>query len=555
MSLDKSELDNRLFDGFADTSKRSYVYLCNMKTGVTRWSRNIVEDFGLPGEYLLDAGDIWGEHIHPDDREGYVKDLREVFTGKKDSHEMDYRARNKDGEYVMCTCRGHVIKGREGEADLFMGSIENHGIMDNVDATTNLYNIYEFWKYIQKLKKEKESVTVLMLGLNNFSEINDMYGYAFGNKVLREFGSRIREVVKDKGILYRMDGVQFACCLKDISHEEIEELYKDFRYQARHKIFVEEVRIAVSISAGAVVYDYNDDVQALLTSVRYAYEQSKHKHHGELVFFDYELLNDNKKNLEFMNVLRKSIINQFDGFYLCFQPIMGAKEETLIGAEALLRWRKEPFGEVPPGLFIPWLENDPCFWDLGRWIMKQAMTESKLLLKKFPDFVLNVNVAYPQLSHNRFCEVVQEVLVETGFPAENLCLELTERCRQLEKDFLQEIVGTLRGYGIKIAIDDFGTGFSSLNLLSELEIDTLKIDRGFVWDIKTNRSNQAIVKAVTDCADDLEVHVCLEGLEDREMIDFVKQYAVYSYQGYHFSKPIPMADFIEKYASDLNQMV
>ncbi len=547
MSLDKTELDSRLFDGFADSSRRRYVYLSNMQTGISRWSKNIVEDFGLPGEYIENAVQVWGEHVHPDDRELYFKDLEEVFSGKKDHHELDYRARNKDGEYVMCTCRGHVIKGSEGEADLFMGSIENHGIMDNVDATTNLYNIYEFWKYIQRLKNEKESVTVLLMGLNNFSEINDMYGYAFGNKVLREFGSRIMESAKAKGNLYRMDGVQFACCLRNVSQEEIEELYKEFRYQARHKIFVDGVRIAVSISAGAVVYDHNYDVQALMTSMRYAYEQSKHKHHGELVFFDYEFLNDNKKNLEFMNVLRKSIINQFDGFYLCYQPIIGAKEETLIGAEALLRWRKEPFGEVPPGLFIPWLENDPCFWDLGRWIMEQAMTEAKPLLEKYPDFVLNVNVAYPQLSHSRFCEVVQEVLSEIGFPAENLCLELTERCRQLEKEFLQEITITLREMGIKIAIDDFGTGFSSLNLLSELEIDTLKIDRGFIWDIKTNRSNQAIVKAVTDCADDLEVHVCLEGLEDREMIDFVKQYAVYSYQGYHFSKPIPMDAFKEKY--------
>ena len=162
MTLDKSELDSRLFDGFADSSRRRYVYLCNMQTGVSRWSKNIVEDFGLPGEYFLDAMNVWGEHIHPDDREAYYKDLQEVFSGKKEQHELDYRARNKDGEYVMCTCRGHLIKGVNGEADLFMGAIENHGIMDNVDATTNLYNIYEFWKYLQRQKNEKESVTVLL---------------------------------------------------------------------------------------------------------------------------------------------------------------------------------------------------------------------------------------------------------------------------------------------------------------------------------------------------------------------------------------------------------
>ena len=112
---------------------------------------------------------------------------------------------------------------------------------------------------------------------------------------------------------------------------------------------------------------------------------------------------------------------------------------------------------------------------------------------------------------------------------------------------MQSRVDYLKSLGIKIAIDDFGTGFSSLNLLSELPVDTLKIDRGFVYDIQTNTANQAIVKAVTGCASDLNVNVCLEGLEDRQMIDFVKRYAVYSYQGYHFSKPITMEQFMEKY--------
>lgn len=101
--------------------------------------------------------------------------------------------------------------------------------------------------------------------------------------------------------------------------------------------------------------------------------------------------------------------------------------------------------------------------------------------------------------------------------------------------------------GIKIAIDDFGTGFSSLNLLGEIPVDTLKINRGFVYDIQKNHTNQAIVKAVTGCASDLAVHVCLEGLEDRQMIDFVKRYDVYSYQGYYFSKPVTMERLKEKY--------
>ncbi|MBO5487677.1 MAG: EAL domain-containing protein, partial [Eubacterium sp.] len=435
-TYDKSELDNRLFEGFADTSRRRYVYVCNMKTGISRWSVNAVEDFGLPGEYMKDAGLIWAEHIHPDDRSAYLLEISEIFEGKRKYHNMDYRALNRDGEYVICTCQGHVVKGKtEEEPDLFVGSIENHGIMDNVDAITHLYNIYEFSKFISRRRDAGEYLTVVMLGINKFNQINETYGYIFGNRVLREFGNRMRDVIKGRGMLFRMDGVRFACCFDNLSKEEILEIYKEMQYQARHRIYVDGIRIAVSIAAGAVVYDEYHNESTVITSGGYALEQSKYKQQGELVFFEAAVVENNSRNLEIMTIIRQCAMNQCEGFYLCYQPIVNAAEEKLIGAEALLRWRKEPYGEVPPGVFIPWLENDPVFWDLGNWIIKRALTEGLKLVQKFPDFVLNVNVAYPQLSHVGFEEKVKSILEETGFPAKNLCFELTERCRQLEKNY------------------------------------------------------------------------------------------------------------------------
>ena len=174
--LDKAELDSRIFDGFAETSKRRYIYVCNLETGVSRWSRNAVEHFGLPGEYFENAGEIWGSYIHPSDREMYFKDIEEVFSGKKNRHELDYRVKNIEGDYVTCTCRGVILKGENGEVDLFVGTIVNHGIVENIDATTNLYNIYEFWKNLRVVRESGECCKILMLGVNNFSDINAVYG-------------------------------------------------------------------------------------------------------------------------------------------------------------------------------------------------------------------------------------------------------------------------------------------------------------------------------------------------------------------------------------------
>lgn len=546
--LDRTELESRIFEGFAETSKRRYIYVCNMETGVSRWSRNAVEHFGLPGEYFENAGEIWGNCIHPADREMYFQDIEAVFSGKKERHELDYRVKNIEGDYVTCTCRGLILRGKDGEADLFVGTIVNHGIVENIDATTNLYNIYEFWNNIHAVSESGEYCRVLMIGINNFSDINAIYGYSYGDKVLRGLSDILLELVRGFGKVYRMDGVRFACVLPECSNRELEDFYGRVQYAARHSLFIDDVRISISISGGVVDFHGEYDEYLVQTNAKHALGQSKQEKNGELCYFDNKLLANNRRNLEVLNALRKSIANQCEGYYLCFQPIISANAgEELVGAEALLRWNLEPFGEIPPGMFIPWLENDPSFYELGNWIIREAIVKGKKLLEDYPDFVLNVNIAYTQLSHIGFVDSVKAILEETGYPAGNLCLELTERCRQLEKEYLRKEIDDLKAVGIKIAMDDFGTGFSSLNLLSELPVNTIKIDRGFIVDIQTNETNQAIVEAITNCARKLNVHVCCEGLETKEMIEFIRQYPIYSIQGYYYSKPIRIEPFMAKF--------
>ncbi|HBI62993.1 MAG TPA: diguanylate cyclase [Lachnospiraceae bacterium] len=519
-----------------------------METGVSRWSRNAVEHFGLPGEYFENAGEIWGNCIHPADREMYFQDIEAVFSGKKERHELDYRVKNIEGDYVTCTCRGLILRGKDGEADLFVGTIVNHGIVENIDATTNLYNIYEFWNNIHAVSESGEYCRVLMIGINNFSDVNAIYGYSYGDKVLRGLSDILLELVRGFGKVYRMDGVRFACVLPECSNRELEDFYGRVQYAARHSLFIDDVRISISISGGVVDFHGEYDEYLVQTNAKHALGQSKQEKNGELCYFDNKLLANNRRNLEVLNALRKSIANQCEGYYLCFQPIISANAgEELVGAEALLRWNLEPFGEIPPGMFIPWLENDPSFYELGNWIIREAIVKGKKLLEDYPDFVLNVNIAYTQLSHIGFVDSVKAILEETGYPAGNLCLELTERCRQLEKEYLRKEIDDLKAVGIKIAMDDFGTGFSSLNLLSELPVNTIKIDRGFIVDIQTNETNQAIVEAITNCARKLNVHVCCEGLETKEMIEFIRQYPIYSIQGYYYSKPIRIEPFMAKF--------
>ena len=348
--------------------------------------------------------------------------------------------------------------------------------------------------------------------------------------------------------VFRGEGVSFLYCSKGYNIDEIKALYADLQHHFKYDIYVDNIGISVNIAGGAVLFNEDFDIDTAQTGGRYALSNSKYEQFGNLVIFNNKMLTDTEKYTELMSVMRKSITNGCEGYYLCYQPIMDAGSEKVIGAEALIRWHNDKFGEVPPGQFINWLENDPYFLELGEWILKTAMNDAKEFIKKIPEFVVNVNITYSQLSSKKFRQQVNSALNETGFPPEHLCLELTERCKLLNMDELKVELDYFSKMGIKIAIDDFGTGYASLNLLSELNVNVLKFDYGFTKELQTNEINQHILKAIAECAQKLDVHVCLEGMESRELVDFSKQYDIYCYQGFYFSKPIKKSEF-EEYIS------
>lgn len=543
MELDKTGLDSRIFDALAATSRRRYIYACNMQTGVSRWSDYVTEDFDMPGGYITDAGELWGKLLHPEDRELYTEDLRAVFGGEKDDHMLDYRVKDRNGNYVMCTCRGMVVRGREGEPDYFAGTIINHGFTELVDATTNLYNVYSFLQSIRKRNGEKW--LIMQLGINRFSIVNDVYGYAFGDKVLKKFAENLLSITKGIGTVYRMDGAKFAIIFPD-ADTDIEAVYTKIQQVTKSNMVVDGNMIPITISCGVVKTDHADTGEyTIQASASYALDKSKHTKHGELVYFQDEFQEYSRTTLELLDVMRQSVVDGCKGFYMCYQPVVEADSGKIIGMEALLRWNREPYGEVPPGRFIPWLENDPCFFELGNWILEQALTEGKHIIQDNPDFVINVNVSATQLERRQFRESVMDILHRTGFPSKNLCLELTERCRAMDKEFLREEIHFLRSNGIKVALDDFGTGQSSLELLCDFQFDLLKIDRGFVRDIEMNHAAQVVVDSIVQCANGLGMQVCVEGVENEQLRDFIRQYGAHSHQGYLYSRPIRMEQFME----------
>ncbi len=555
------DLISKVFEAFANTSDSRYVYLTDLKTDISRWSKSCVETFGLPGEIMKGAGQIWEEHIHPMDREEYKRQIDAVFSGEASEHSMTYRAMDKSGEYVACTCKGRVIRAEDGTPLYFAGTIDNHGVASEYDHVTNLYTRFKLRGLLQKLKKEKKPYNIMFISLCNFTGINNVHGYEFGNKLLKLFGERLLDYKKESsGFLadedasvYHAGGTKFALLSTIYDLNRIEEIYNELSEYARHDIIVGDIPISVSIAGScAHVDNFDIDEHTILSSGLMGLDESIYEKHGELIFFD-SMGTDSHDKIVIINALRNCINNDFEGFYLCFQPIVSSTDDTLIGAEALVRWEKEPYGSVPPDKFIAWLENDPLFYDLSQWIFKTAMkTWKEKVLPTNGSLLLNINVSYIQIDKQTFRNDLLKMLNEIGYPPENLCLELTERCRFIDLEFLRNEIIFLKSHNIRVALDDFGTGFSAMELLINLPIDTIKIDRSFVMDIENQKEKQHVVKAILECARNLGVRSTVEGIETNSMRDVLKSYGASTLQGYLYSKPVRIEDFEKLQLKGLN---
>jgi len=534
-----------LFEAFELVSEGAYVYLCDMRYNYSRWSKAAVDSFELPSEYMYEAGDIWEERIHPDDRNAYRAGITDIFAGNASGHDMQYRAMKRNGEYDVCTCRGIVLRDDNGKPEYFGGVIRNHGIQGHIDTLTGLRNQYGFFDDIQSNIVKHTKVIVCMVVISKFSEINEVYGYQFGNSVLQKFGRYLFEHVGNSGNAYRLDGTKFAVLSKTQNAEEMRDNYNDLRSYFRKGFTINDRQLILDLSAGMMCVDnYEIDHQTVYACLNFAYSESKLRRQGELVEFYNDLTENNRHRLEKLYEIRVSIMQNYRGFFLLYQPVVDAETEKLVGAEALLRWRNDEFGMVPPDQFIPILEKDPLFCELGQWILRTAINGAKLIMEEHPDFVINVNLSYTQLEKLDFVDMVLRTLKEEGFPPDHLCMEITERCRLLDMYLLKNVIVNLRSHGIQIALDDFGTGFSSVGLVKNLPFDTIKIDRSFVLRIEEDEKERELVKSFAGIATTFGAKVCVEGIETEEMRDILQQYNIQSFQGYYYGKPLELRDFL-----------
>ena len=539
------QLDS-LYEAFSIVADDTHVFICDMRYDYSRWDKILVETFDLPSEYMYAAGKLWEEHIHPDDRQGYIDGIDAIFKGEQKGHDIQYRAQLPNGEYVICTCRGLVITDTDGNPVYFGGAIRNHSQHSHIDTLTGLRNQYGFFADLASYIRNKTPIRIGMAGVGKLTEINEVYGYHVGNKILQYVGRYLLDNVANRGGTYRLDGSRFAIISTVQTEKELQDSYEVFRDHFRKGLQIDDTFITVELNAGMLsLNDFNVDDQTIYSCLNFAYEESKLIKHGDLVTFHDELTGENRKSLEMLHAIRASITQDFKGFYLVYQPVVDAKSENLIGVEALLRWKNQEYGVVPPDRFIPFLEKDTLFPALGEWILETALDAAHKLIEYVPDAVVNVNLSYAQIEKAGFTDVVWNILRRSGFSPKHLCLEITERCRLLDMELLRNVIVSLRAGGIRVALDDFGTGVSSVGLVKNLPFDTIKIDRSFVQQIEEDEREKRLLNNFTDIAGTFGADVCVEGIETSGMRNIIRDYGIHSFQGYFYSKPILIDELLE----------
>ena len=537
-----------VYEALIKTSK-DFIVIGNLKTGIFKYPVEIAKVLDLPSQIIEDPVKYWKNIILEEDWEKFYKSNENFMSGKESFHHVDFRIRNKKNEIVWLKCIGNMMRDKNGIPSTFVGMISLHEKNNKIDPVTRLFVIEEFFKSLEaKLENPPENLGVLILGINNFKRINEFYGRETGDIILRRISGIIQDVIPYSAEVYKLDGTNFGIILEDTSREEIEKIYEIIKDKFEEKQIVSKNEDILAVSVGVAMYpDDGQSYKELYQYAKYSRGYSKRKEGNSITFFSKEFLESNARYLKILYLLKRDIDNGFKNFDIFYQPQIKSKTQEIEGVEALLRWSCEEYGCISPMEFIPILEENNLMVNVGKWVLKQSLeTYKKEWSSYVSDLSISVNVSFMQFIDKNFVEDVKKILEESGVNPKNLVLELTESCMVSNINYIKNIYMALKKLGIKIALDDFGTGYSSLGVLKELPIDIVKTDRIFVKNILCNNFDLVFIKFITELCHEINLKICIEGVEQKEEYELVNNLGVDYIQGYYFGKPVPRLEITKK---------
>jgi len=525
---------------------------------ITSWNQGSTKLFGYSADEMI------GKKIqilYSKNNENSIETLFSHINTVKGKIDEEVLMIKKDAQEIICDMSLSVLRDNFGAVEGYIGYIQDiteqkrtQQLLEEQtkklryqahhDLLTALPNRTLFKERLSQAvihsKRNKEKFALLFIDLDQFKKINDSLGHHIGDEVLIEAANRLQNTIREQDTLSRLGGDEFTIILKNIkTPQNAAKVAKKINDILNKPIFIGIHTLYISSSIGISIYP--DDTTLENDLIKYAdtaMYKAKDEGRNNYQFYSAEMTQQALERVLIENNLRSAI--KEEEFIVYFQPQYNAKENKIIGMEALVRWLHPKEGLIQPYKFIPIAEDTGLIIDIDNIVMKKAMQQFVLWYNQgLNPGKLSLNLSMKQLNQDDFIPKLEQLIKETQFNSQWLELEVTEGEVMNNPDASIEKLLNINTLGIDIAIDDFGTGYSSLSYLKKLPLDKLKIDQSFIRDLPDDEEDIAITKAIIALGKSLNLKLIAEGVETQEQKNFLLQNGCHYVQGYYYSKPIP----------------
>src|SRR5450830_5643 len=534
---------NSLSSGFVILDLQGYIHVIN-EAGAQLLG--YPKATALVGEYV--AGRLLGVNRH--DVETYFQDFS---LGKRGYPMVDsFILRHQSGVFVSLevTASPYIEQGRlycmmqildiserkKKDEQLFYAA--------NYDSVTGCLNRYGLVTtlsgLIARCDVDLSSFSILVIDINRFKRFIDSFGHIVADSVLKQVSERLKKFLRPSDLLGRLSGDQFVIVLTDVAPGESIEAasyFSDLVLGAFSQSFtLTHQSVKLSASIGIANYpEHGSDPEELIRNADIAMSAGRNADNKRYSFFEKEMTSY-ARDAMIDSALRAAISG--NELHLVYQPIVDAYSNEVKKIEVLLRWSSCSFGTISPDRFIPIAEQSDLIVELGTWVLNQACHEFSKLKHCLDSVRLSINISSRQLIDPEFFNVIDNALSCNHLLPQQLELELTERVLIDDGPSVQSVLSRLSTLGVGISLDDFGTGYSSLSYLTRFQINTIKIDRSFVFDMETSLRHKNLVAAIIAMAHSLEMEIVAEGVETQLQADSLTEMACHYLQGYLISRPV-----------------
>ena len=445
-------------------------------------------------------------------------------------------------------------------ANVLADALERQAIEDAIrdravhDPLTGLPNRVLFVDRLEhalaRIGRQDSQAAILFLDLDHFKLVNDSLGHHVGDELLTAAAPRLRQALRSSDTVARFGGDEFGILLEDIASERdaIETAERIAAIFARPFVLSGSEHF-VTTSIGIALARGGERADELIRDADAAMYRAKERGRARYEVFDEGMRGRAIERLRVENDLRRAL--ERGELRLEYQPVVSLRNFSLVGVEALLRWRHPERGEIPPSEFIPIAEENGLIEPIGRWVLEQACRQAAQWYHARPDaapLTMSVNLSAVQVTRRSLPDVVASVLRSTGLDPACLSLEITETVMVRDAEGLGEVLNALKALGVRLVLDDFGTGYSSLSYLTRLPLDVLKVDRSFVDGLGSESRDTAITETIIAMSRALSLDVVAEGVETAQHVRELSRLGCGLAQGFHFSRAVPAEEISQALA-------